>query len=144
MRSTFLTAMALLCIFACNTTDKEKIKKEIFETEKAFEAMTADKGIAEAFFFFADENAAISRGGDSVIIGKDAIREFYCKKNLQNASVQWTPDFIDVSASGDLGYTYGSYCWVIVGEKGDTTNQKGIFHTVWKRQTDGSWRYVWD
>ena len=21
---------------------------------------------------------------------------------------------------------------------------KGIFHTVWKRQSDNSWKYVWD
>jgi ketosteroid isomerase-like protein len=28
-----------------------------------------------------------------------------------------------------------------VGNKKDF---KGIFHTVWKKQKDGSWKYVWD
>jgi ketosteroid isomerase-like protein len=144
MRTTFLSLLVVLFFFSCKTVDKEKIKKEIFNTEKAFETMAADIGIAEAFYFFADANATINRGGDSVILGKEAIKNFYLKKNLQNATVKWTPDFIDVSESGDLGYTYGHYCWKIVNEKGDTITQKGIFHTVWKRQRDGSWRYVWD
>ena len=144
MRTTFFTVLVVLFFFACTTTNKEIIKKEIFDTEKAFEAMAADKGIAEAFAYFADENAVINRGGDSVIVGKEAIQNFYFKKNLKNARVTWTPDFIDVSESGDLGYTYGNYCWKTVNEKGDTITQKGIFHTVWKRQRDGSWRYVWD
>jgi ketosteroid isomerase-like protein len=144
MRTTFLSLLVVLFFIGCNTTDKAKIKREIGNTEKAFETMAADKGIAEAFTYFADENAVISRGNDSVIKGKGGIRNYYFKKDLKNAHVNWKPDFIDVSASGDLGYTYGHYCWKIVDEKGDTTTNRGIFHTVWKRQTDGSWRYVWD
>jgi len=143
MRTTFLSTIIILLLFSCKA-DKEQVKKEIFETEKAFEAMAAEKGIAEAFAFFADENGVISRGADSVLKGKEAIREFYLKKELTNATVSWTPDYIEVSSSGDLGYTFGKYRWTVIGEKGDTTISTGIFHTVWKKQRDGSWRYVWD
>ena len=27
---------------------------------------------------------------------------------------------------------------------GKTNENRGAFHTVWKKQKDGSWRYVWD
>jgi len=44
------------------------------QTEKAFEKMASEKGLAEAFYYFADENAVIKRGNDSLIIGKENIR----------------------------------------------------------------------
>lgn len=143
MRTTFLSTIAFLVLFSC-TADKEQIKKEIFETEKAFEAMAAEKGIAEAFAFYADEKAVISRGGDTVIIGKKAIKDFYAKRNLNNTTVNWSPDFIEVSPDGELGYTYGKYKWQLISEKGDTSITTGIFHTVWRKQSDGTWKYVWD
>ena len=27
---------------------------------------------------------------------------------------------------------------------GNENSMEGIFHTVWKRQEDGSWKFVWD
>ena len=26
----------------------------------------------------------------------------------------------------------------------DPSSEEGVFHTVWKRQPDGSWKFVWD
>ncbi|MBK7030961.1 MAG: hypothetical protein IPH45_17925 [Bacteroidales bacterium] len=43
-----------------------------------------------------------------------------------------------------MAYTYGKYTWKINNGNGDTTVYKGVFHTVWKKQGDGSWKYVWD
>lgn len=124
--------------------DIEKLKKEVLSTEKNFEKMAADKGIASAFHFFADSNAVIKRENDTLIIGKENIRTYYKSKDLSKASVKWTPDFISISKSGDIAYTYGKYIWKIIKTSGDTSIYKGVFHTVWKRQKDNSWKYVWD
>jgi len=124
-------------------SSNETYKQQIYKTEKAFEKMASDKGIAEAFYFFADENAVILRANDSIIKGKENIKKFYDKKP-KNATVNWTADFIEVSADGTLGYTYGKYSWKIKKEDGSTTESKGVFHTIWKKQTDNSWKYVWD
>ena len=113
-------------------------------TEKAFEKMTSVKGISEAFYYFADENAVIKREDDTLISGKENIRIYYEKKGLNDATVNWTPDFIDVSKSGDLGYTYGKYSWKIRDSDSNIVENKGVFHTVWKRQKDKSWKYVWE
>jgi ketosteroid isomerase-like protein len=134
----------LLCATCSYSKSKEDVKNEILQTEKAFEKMTSEKGIAEAFYYFADENAVIKRENDTLIKGKENIKIYYSKKNSKNATVNWTPDFIDVSDGGDLGYTYGKYIWKIKDEKGNTVEHKGIFHTVWKKQHDNSWKYVWD
>lgn len=124
--------------------DSNAIKQQIFDTEKAFEAATKEIGVARAFYEFAAPDAVIQRGGDSVIKGKDAIFEYYKKHEKPNTTVTWTADFIDVSADGTLGYTYGHYEWKIKAENDSVQTLTGIFHTVWKRQPDGTWKYVWD
>jgi ketosteroid isomerase-like protein len=145
MKTLLLIIPIILFAIGCrHSKSKEAIKDEIFKTEKAFEKMTTEKGIAEAFYYFADEDAVIKRESDTLISGKENIRIYYEKKGLKDATVNWTPDFIDVSNSGDIGYTYGKYLWKIIDKDGNIVEYKGIFHTVWKRQNDNSWKYVWD
>jgi len=144
MKIFFILALSVLIISSCNTVDKEDIRKEIFETEKAFEKMTKEKGVPQAFYYFADDNAVIKRENDTLIIGKENIKIYYEKNYNANATVNWTPDFIDVSDCGTLGYTYGNYKWIIKNAEGERVEYKGVFHTVWKKQKDNSWKYVWD
>ena len=125
-----------------NKLNNENAKQEIKKAEKDFAQMAADKGIAEAFYFFADSNATIKRQNDTLIHGKEAIKNYYSTPFYQKATVKWSPDF--VQASGDLGYTYGKYVWSSTDSAGNPTTFNGVFHTVWKRQPDGSWKYVWD
>jgi ketosteroid isomerase-like protein len=140
----FLILITVFFIGCGHSKSKEEIKNEIFLTEKAFEKMTSEKGIPDAFYYFADENAVIKRENDTLILGKENIRIYYEKKGIKDATVNWTPDFIDVSKSGDLGYTYGKYVWKIKDSDGNIMEYRGVFHTVWKRQRDNGWRYVWD
>ena len=137
--------LSLVLITSCHqNVDQEEIKKEIFQAEKAFEKMTSEKGIAEAFYYFADENAVISRENGTLIKGKENIKIYYTKNSNKNATVNWTPDFIDVSDCGTLGYTYGKFVWKVKDTNGKFVEYKGIFHTVWKKQKDNNWKYVWD
>jgi ketosteroid isomerase-like protein len=43
-----------------------------------------------------------------------------------------------------MAYTYGKYIWKIKETDSTFVEYKGVFHTVWKRQKDNSWKYVWD
>lgn len=124
--------------------NRENAKQEIEKAEKDFAQMAADKGIAEAFYFFADSNATIKRQHDTLIHGKEAIRDYYSTPFYQKATVKWSPDFIQASVGGDMGYTYGKYVWSSTDSAGKPITFNGVFHTVWKKQTDGSWKYVWD
>ncbi len=126
------------------TISPEKIKAEIAQAEKDFEKMAAEKGIAEAFVYFADSNAVIKRQNDTLIKGKENIRNFYSARSYKNASVTWSPDFIETSGNGDLGYTYGKYVWQSKDSSGKLQEFTGIFHTIWKKQKDGTWKYAWD
>ena len=121
----------------------DKWKQEIMDVEKAFNDMAESKGLDLAFEFYAAKTGVIRRG-KSVIQGKDAIRQWYEEDMKPNETLSWKPTFVDVSQSGDLAYTYGDYVFKYPDTSGVMKENKGIFHTVWKRQSDGSWRYVWD
>ncbi|MEK7720117.1 MAG: DUF4440 domain-containing protein [Bacteroidota bacterium] len=79
-----------------------------------------------------------------VVHGKDSIRLYYLAPRYKGAELLWKPDFVEVSASGDLGYTYGKFLFPTHDSTGQVIRSKGIFHTVWKKQADGQWRFVWD
>ncbi len=106
--------------------------------------MAAEKGMAEAFSFFADSNAIIKSGNDPIIHGKEGIKNYYAALYSKTATVNWFPDFIDVASAGDMAYTYGKYLWQSKDSSGKVKESAGVFHTVWKKQQDGSWKYVWD
>jgi ketosteroid isomerase-like protein len=134
-------------LFACSSNkgkNKNDLKQEIINVEKEFEAAAQKYGMAQAFYDFADENAVIKRKNDTLIKGNENIRKYYEKINLKNAVLTWTPDFVGVSEDGTLGYTYGSYVWKNKDADGKTVESRGVFHTVWKKQSDGKWKYVWD
>nr|WP_294937262.1 nuclear transport factor 2 family protein [uncultured Flavobacterium sp.] len=144
----FSAVAAILLFLSCKSNSvsepKTDNKTAIAQAEKDFEKMVAEKGIAEGFYHFAAENAVIKRERDTLIIGKENIRNYYSNPRYKNASVTWTPDFIEVSEKGDMAYTYGKYIWSTKDTSGNTKTSKGVFHTVWKKQSDGSWKYVWD
>jgi len=134
-------------VFLSGGTDSEgemeNLKREIMEVERAFAEMAAEKGIKDAFLFFAAEDSAIMRN-NKVYKGKDEIGKYFDSVTLRDIKLNWKPDFVDLSASGDLAYTYGKYIFSARDEAGKTISSEGIFHTVWKKQVDGNWKYVWD
>lgn len=141
-----LPAVGLILCIACTNTNnrQEQARDEIRRAEKDFERMAAEKGIAEAFYFFADTSAVIKRENDTLITGRDAIRNYYSADYFKSASVKWSPDFTDASEDGKLGYTYGKYIWQSKDSSGKIHETTGVFHTVWKKQKDGAWKYTWD
>ena len=150
MKNTFYILTALIFIImnaSCsdNVTqaDREKAKQEILQAEKDFAELCRKEGIRKAFTSFADDNAIIM-SNDSLIRGKEEIMRHYLNPIFDDASLVWSPDFVDAGSSGDLGYTYGKYIFSIPDSVGNIKEQRGIFHTVWKRQPDGKWKFVWD
>ena len=86
----------------------------------------------------------LNAGMIALIHGKENIKNFYSADYYKTASVKWSPDFIDVAEKGDMAYTYGKYIWQSKDSSGKTNEFKGVFHTVWKKQKDGTWKFVWD
>lgn len=146
MRKLIFNAISLsLFLISCNTKPDtklmEKWKEEVRDTELSFSKMAGEEGIHKAFTNFAAEDAVLMRNNE-LIEGLKNIEQHY--KNQTSTGLSWAPDFVDVAASGDLAYTYGHYTYSYTDSTGKAMENKGIFHTVWKRQTDGNWKFVWD
>lgn len=139
-----LILITVSCKNRTSMVDKEKYKQEIIQAERDFAKMAKEQGMQAGFSFFADSNAVMRRADESLIMGKTAIEEHFGKPRYKDAILEWEADFVDVAASGDLGYTYGHYTFEAKDSTGNPIKATGTFHTVWKRQPDGSWKFVWD
>ena len=118
--------------------DLEKVKQRIIDTDKEFCQMAQEKGVPAAFAAYADKNAVIYRDKTLPIEGRTSIEKAYAA--FGSANLSWEPDFVEAAASGDLGYTLGS--WVFTAP--DSTVSKGFYISIWKKQSDGAWKYVFD
>lgn len=149
MNTKLLAASAVALIFilsSCKTNQSigmNNAKKEILDAETRFAQMVKTDGVAKAFLAFADEQAVMNRN-EKLVKGKTAMKLYFDKQTTKILSLTWKPDFVDAAASGDMGYTYGEYQIVYLNKEGKECTDSGIFHTVWKRQPDGSWKFVWD
>jgi len=139
----YFFTIAILTACYSNTSNMKMLEKEILETEKTFAQMADTIGIAEAFIFYAADDAVLLRN-NQLIKGKTAIQQYFTENShtYETIKLKWLPDKIEVAESGDLAYTYGSY--QVIDTKTNNTTSTGVFHTVWKRQSNGQWRFVWD
>ncbi len=148
MKNVTFGIIGLLLICSCQPSqpDPRQAEQEIMEAEAAFSQMAEEAGIAEAFLSFAAEDAVLNRNG-RIIRGKAAIETYFSEQDhsaYQSVSLSWKPDFVSAASSGDIGYTWGSYDFTTIDTTGAKSVSSGIFHTVWQKQSDGSWKYVYD
>ena len=119
--------------------------KAIQQTDLDFCAATKAKGLDGWMSFFAD-NATGFPAGKPLIQGKAALREYYAAGlfSTPELTVDWKPVQADAAASGDLGYTIGVAEFRFRDKEGKMVTRPGKYLTVWKKQTDGSWKVAAD
>ncbi len=150
MKTLPLLVLALAVVPAAHAESREKLKAELAQTERAFCALAARSGIAEAFLAnmapecFLPERLGLTRAEFAARVAASRARSG--QKEGPNPAFQltWEPLQVDVSADGTLGYTWGRYEATERAPDGKTTATPGIFVTIWKRQPDGSWKFVYD
>ena len=87
-----------------------------------------------------DSNGVLLRPGHMPIVGADAI-DYLIQQNDSAYTLSWQPSFAEVAASGELGYTYGMYALQM---KDKDTTIFGTYTSIWKKQSDGTWKFVLD
>ena len=82
---------------------------------------------------------------DKPVVGADAIRAFYEPAFADPAfALSWQPTRAEMFRSGDTGYTTGRYELHAKDGKGNPVVRHGSYLTVWKKQSDGSWKVIAD
>lgn len=121
-----------------DTADPEKYKSALIKADEDFAELSIEKGLKEAFLEYIDSNGVLLRPDVIPIAGADAVDYIIGLKDT-GYTMQWKPSDAVVAASGDLGYTYGVY--QIKPSLADTAFY-GTYVSIWKKQTDGKWKFV--
>jgi len=116
---------------------------EIIKTDLAFSACSEEYGVATAFIKYADSECVLLRDGGLPLVGETALKEHLEKNPASNITMTWAPLFAEGSASGDLGYTYGTYA-IRSTAKPEEILSEGCYVSIWKKQSDGSWKWSLD
>ena len=130
--------------FSCqekNIIDLEKEKQNVLNTDIEFSNLSEKEGMKKAFLTFADDEAVLLRSNLMPIEGKEKIGKSYTKVNDTLFALTWKPLNVFISKSADLAYTYGTYSLII---KNDTSETKGTYLSIWKKQENGTWKWVLD
>ena len=111
--------------------------------EGEFMKAAAERGSQGYMSYYADDAVEVPNGAaivhDKVEIAKNM--GFLDDKSNQ---LIWTPVGADISASGDLGYTYGNYEFHSKDKDGKPSVEYGKYVSIWKLQKDGTWKVVLD
>ncbi|MBL7844151.1 MAG: hypothetical protein JNK44_09825 [Cyclobacteriaceae bacterium] len=144
MRFFISALLVIFFLYSCkgelNTTE---LRDSLIQTDKDFNIMAGEKGIAEAFIYYADEKVIKPAEGKQPVVGKFALMKWYEENPPGNERLVWYP--LRAEASGNLGYTFGGYelhTKTIDGLR--DTVYYGNYVSVWNRKSDGSWRYIID
>jgi ketosteroid isomerase-like protein len=106
----------------------------VVAAERAFAADSPGLGVTGSFTKWSLPDAVIIAGGQV-----QTVRQAYPPEAPRPADepiLQWWPNFAGVARSGELGFTTGG---VSVGGQ-----RTGHYVTVWKRQDDGAWKWIYD
>ena len=117
-------------------------KMILFDLEARFAKDVLERGGAAFADWFAEDGVELSNGAAPVVgrvaIVKDAN---WSPKQYQ---LIWTPTDAMMGPSGDMGYTWGHYEGHSKDANGNPVTTSGRYMTIWRKQTDGSWKVVVD
>ena len=141
MKNTLSLLLILLMLaagsFAQKAVDVQSDLLSLVETERAFARTAASKGVRNSFLEYLADDGVLFR--PQPVNGK----QYMSARPARPGLLSWEPTFAYVSRAGDLGYDTGPWEF---REKGpdDKPIGHGYFVTVWKKQPDGTWKFVVD
>ena len=115
----------------------------LMKMENDFMKAAADHGSQGYMSYYADD-AVEAPNGEAFLPGKENIAKTMGFLDTPDNHLTWAPVGAGIAASGDLGYTYGTYEFNSKDKDGKPVVDKGKYATVWKKQKDGSWKVALD
>jgi ketosteroid isomerase-like protein len=109
---------------------------ELMRADSAFAALSVTQGVKAAFLAYATADAILLGAGAQMSEGREAIGAAF-DGFPTGAVLSWWPVAAAIAESGDLGCTVGEATIA-------SLNRYSKYLTIWKRQRDGSWKFVAD
>lgn len=133
----FLPVFFLFATVVQSQTDSRDLAKIVADRERAFAAAATARGNRAAFLEFAADNAVVF--GRTILNAK----EWWQNQPPGVDLYVWKPSWTIVGSSGDVALSSGpSYYFKKNGDKIPAAYYS--FASIWRKQPDGSWKYVLD
>jgi ketosteroid isomerase-like protein len=141
----FITIILLLFVptFPVLTQEKDlpPAQAELVNTERAFAKLAVERGVRESFIaYFADDGIGFAPHPHKV---KETFSKSPAPATRPPIMLNWAPVCGDIAQAGDLGWNAGPTVFEDTSPEKKPTRH-GIFFSVWKKQSDGSWRVALD
>lgn len=118
-------------------------EKALRETEAAWSKASVSKNVEQFVSFYADD-ASLFQPNTAIATGKAAIRAAATDMfKTPGFSLSFHGTKAEVSKSGEIGYTYGTYAMTMNDPSGKPAKDKGKYVTVFKK-VGGKWKAVAD
>jgi ketosteroid isomerase-like protein len=138
--SLWLIGAAVLLTVACGrSANVEQERAALLQRDRDWSQTTKD---TDKFLSYFASDASAYTPGMPIAKGSDAIRTAWAgMSSAPGFAISWTATKSEVSASGDIGYTAGTY---ELSMSSLPAPEKGKYVTVWKKQSDGQWKVIED
>ncbi len=116
-------------------------KLEIMMEDRAFNTAVNDQGPSQWSMYFSPDGSVIEEGV-GLIEGQESIQAAFDEAIYSGelAGLRWNPNSAEVSLTGDLGYTVGSFATEETDSAGVRSKVLGLYVSIWRRQDDGTWK----
>jgi ketosteroid isomerase-like protein len=138
-------AFAILLVMvslACTNKKQVEDSKVLADTDRFYSELSAEKGMNASFLAMFDSAGVILSANQMPIEGFEAISASLMSQSDSTFTLTWEPLFAKMAASGDMGYTYGTY--KITDRATDSVTGVGKYATIWQKQKDGKWKAILD
>jgi ketosteroid isomerase-like protein/quercetin dioxygenase-like cupin family protein len=135
MRSYIVMLLIAGILTGCGapSVNVEKEREALLQTDREWAGTIKD---TDKFLSYFASDATVYPPGMPMATGSAQVRETITKMmSAPGFALTFAPTKAVVSASGDVGYTAGTYDASMGG-----VAEKGKYITVWKKQADGSWK----
>jgi ketosteroid isomerase-like protein len=142
-RAAFVALLALASSLArAQYIDLESAKRAIRIADLEHAKAVADRSL-QSFVALVDDDAIFF--GKDVARGKNAVSKAWLPYFTDRALfLKWHPTQVEISSSGDLGYSIGEYERIGKDASGNPATVIGNYVSIWRKQPDGRWKVVLD
>jgi uncharacterized protein (TIGR02246 family) len=141
----YLTLVTLALVLACaRPPDLESERTAILAADEAWLKAVQEKNADAAGQFIAADGMMMAPNAPS-IVGSEAVRQYMAQMiAIPGFSITWNTTRVEVAASGDLAYSIGTNQIEMPMPDGTTAIDRGKAVTIWKKQSDGTWKVAAD
>jgi ketosteroid isomerase-like protein len=132
----FRTLLFAAALSACASGPSAELPNAapVIAAERAFAARAGEIAWIPAFREFVAPDGQLAQPGGYA----DAPAQLASARDDGNRSLFWWPAWAGISRSGDFGFTTGPVSF------DEARTPRGHYFTVWRRQADGSWKWIYD